>query len=210
MATRKTTVTDPEETVAELDALEPEVILGEDSNGNVELHTEGGIVLSTVGGTIPVISETISTIEDIVPTDESTLKMKLPENFIFIAGDSGEEKVSFPEEITPNLTVGHITVEIKLSKEEEIEIKQLAYEGFYAKDKIDYDRMVGSVAQTLMFLSNDDIVSRLQSIKDNPEVFLFPDIIDVYLNELIRREVDTTELRTYFESIEYRKPWLRM
>jgi len=102
-----------------------------------------------------------------------------------------------------------VTVEVKLSDEEILAAKQKAYEEYVARNKVGIERAVDSRATTLSFMSVDDIKASIEELKiqDPP---LFPEMVDIHINELKRRGVDTTEYQAYFDGIEYKKPWLKL
>ncbi len=101
-----------------------------------------------------------------------------------------------------------LTVKIELTEEEIIEAKKAGYEKVIAINKVDLDRMVESTQTSFAFQNDEQIIGQVESLKEAKMVY--PPLVDACLAEMKRRGLDIEELKKYFDSIEYTKPWLRM
>lgn len=128
-----------------------------------------------------------------------------PMNITMVA----DEGITLPENDvvtgeTIELPMGTITPIV-----DAVEAKRIAYERDYELHHIDYDRAIESIQNELHDVSDERVLEEITAIK-TLDIPANPKLIDVYLNELVRRKIDVADLEAYFNEVDYKAPWKRM
>lgn len=145
-----------------------------------------------------------NTVAENVATNDGVVSKTLTQNEVI-----GE---TLPELTEENKDVEKVaefsTAEINLTQDELNEINRKAYEQNMERYRVDYERMVDSAQTSFLFQTDEQILALVEEEKKSK--LFFPKLIDAYLAELKRRNVDVTELQAYFDSVEYTKPWMSL